>query len=161
SETDLSQAVLETFLAPSSYFVFLQFGWFMEQEDKLLGTSAVVPATLISSNFQSFNIESDKETFVRFDFQVDGQRVSFGPPGRLIVGGTFHEQAPPSGLNPRRSLIENNQTAVQTFSLRNTLQAIQTNSGFAPDPNLLYRQIIDSYASAANGKEPTAVHCGD
>src|SRR5262249_27899075 len=153
--------VLETFLAPSSYFLLLQFGWFMEQEDRLLGTSAVVPATLVSDSFQFFNIESDKETFVRFDFEVDGQRVSFGPPGRLIVGAKFHETTPPSGLNPRRSLIENNQTAVQAFSLRNTLQSIQTNSGFAPDPELLYRQIIDSYASAANGREPTAVHCGD
>src|SRR6185295_18628709 len=104
-EDDPSAPLLETFVAPSSYFVFLEGGWFIEQVDRLLGASAPVPALLLSSSFQSFDIRSNEETLVRFEFQVDGERVVFGPPGRLKVGIGINEQEAPSGLNPRRSLI--------------------------------------------------------
>ena len=161
SEDDPSAPVLETFLAPGTYFSILDGGWFVEQVDSLNGTAFGVSANLESGSVQQFNITSDQESFVRYDFQVDGQRVSFGPPGRLIVGATFHEsEGGTSGLNPRRSLIETGQGAVASFSLSAALSAIQANSGIAPDPNLLYRQIIDSYSSPP-GQEPTATHCGD
>jgi hypothetical protein len=155
--------VLEAFLAPSSYTAVLNDGWFVEQVDNLNGTAFAVQAFLESPQVQFFDIQSDQETFVRYDFQVDGRRVSFGPPGRLIVGFNVRERegGAPNGLNPRRSLIETNQTAVKSFSLTAALRAIQVNSGVTADPETLYRQIIDSYASAANGKEPTATHCGD
>ena len=91
SEDDPTAPVIERFLAPSSYDIQLFDGWFVEQVDNLLGTSAAVPATLQSPTFQFFNIQSDQETFVRFDFLVDGSRVSFGPPGRLIIGIGIHE----------------------------------------------------------------------
>jgi hypothetical protein len=164
SEDDPSKAVLEAFLAPGNYTAFLNDGWFVEQVDNLNETSFVVPAVLESSQVQFFEIRSDEESFVKFNFQVDGRRVTFGPPGRLNVGIGIVEReggTSPGGLNPRRSLIETNQTAVKSFSLSAALAAIQTNSGLAPQPNAVYRQIIDSYASAANGQEPTAVHCGD
>lgn len=86
SEDDPNAQVIERFLAPSGYVIDLLDGWFVEQVDNLLGTSAFVPATLRSSPFQFFTIQSDQETFVRYDFDVDGSRVSFGPPGRLIIG---------------------------------------------------------------------------
>jgi len=163
SEDDPSRPVLEAFLTPSSYTAVLNDGWFVEQVDSLNGTAFAVQAFLESPQVQFFDIRSDEETFVRYDFQVDGRRVTFGPPGRLIVGFNVHERegGAPNGLNPRRSLIETNQTAVKSFSLTAALRAIQVNSGVTPEPETLYRQIIDSYASAANGKEPTATHCGD
>src|SRR5690349_14770063 len=86
SEDDPNAQVIERFLAPNSYIIDLVDGWFVEQVDNLLGTAAFVPATLRSSPFQFFTITSDQETFVRYDFDVDGTRVSFGPPGRLIIG---------------------------------------------------------------------------
>lgn len=86
SETDPTKTVLEAFLNPGSYQIQLLDGWFVEQVDELLGTAVPVGATLQSSSFQFFDIQSDSETLVKFDFEVDGQRVSFGPPGRLIVG---------------------------------------------------------------------------
>jgi hypothetical protein len=162
SENDPTQAVLETFVAPGQYFTVLEPGWFVEQVDSATQATAEVPATLISNSFQQVNVVSDQQTFVRYDFQVDGTRVTFGPPGKLTVGIGIHEQdaGPPSGLNPRRSLLETGQQAVAAFSLNGALSAIESNSGIMPNPNLLYRQIIDSYSSPP-GKEPTATHCGD
>jgi hypothetical protein len=91
SEENPDEPVIERFLAPGGYEIDLFPGWFIEQVDSALGTSAQVPATLESSEFQLFNISSDQETFVRFDFLVDGSRVSFGSPGRLIVGIGINE----------------------------------------------------------------------
>ncbi|HEX3596427.1 MAG TPA: hypothetical protein VHU80_15060 [Polyangiaceae bacterium] len=91
SEEDPNAPVLERFLSPAPYDIQLFDGWFVEQVDNLLGSSAIVPATLESSSFQFFDITSDQETFVRFDFLVDGSRVTFGPPGRLIIGIGIHE----------------------------------------------------------------------
>ena len=85
------EPVIEHFLAPGQYEIDLEDGWFIEQVDNALGTSAPVPATLDSPSFQSFDIQSDQETFVKYDFLVDGSRVSFGSPGRLIVGIGIHE----------------------------------------------------------------------
>jgi hypothetical protein len=92
SETDPTKSVLETFLNPGSYQIQLVDGWFVTQVDDLLGSESFVPATLLSSSFQFFDILSDTETFVKFEFEVDGQRVTFGPPGRLIVGIGVHER---------------------------------------------------------------------
>jgi hypothetical protein len=91
SEEDPTEPVIERFLSPGSYNIQLFDGWFVEQVDNLLHTSSPVPATLLSSNFQFFDIESDKETFVKFNFEVDGRRVTFGPPGRAIIGIGIHE----------------------------------------------------------------------
>jgi hypothetical protein len=91
SEDDPTAPVIERFLTPGSYDIQLFDGWFVEQVDNLLGTSSPVPATLLSSSFQFFDITSDQETFLKFDFEVDGSRVTFGPPGRLIIGIGIHE----------------------------------------------------------------------
>jgi hypothetical protein len=163
SEDDPTRAVLETFLNPGTFGIELQNGWFVEQVDELLGGAFPVEATLLSSAFQVFTIQSEQETFVKFDFEVDGQRVGFGPPGRVIVGIGVHEResgAPP-GVNPRRSLMETNQTAVAAFSLQQVLSAAEQNSGLVPDPLARYHELIDTYASAANARLSGAVHCGD
>jgi hypothetical protein len=86
SEDDINSPVIEKFLAPGGYEIDLFPGWFIEQVDTALGTSVQVPATLQSSEFQFFNITSDQESFVRFDFLVDGSSVTFGSPGRLGIG---------------------------------------------------------------------------
>ena len=91
SEEDPTAPVIERFLAPGSYNIQLFDGWFVEQVDNLLGVTAPVPATLLSSSFQFFDIQSDKETFVKFNFEVDGRRVTFGPPGRAIIGIGINE----------------------------------------------------------------------
>lgn len=85
SESNPDSLVLETFLAPNDYTIQLFDGWFIEQVDNLLGTSAFVPAVLLDSSVQFFGIQSDQETHVNFNFEVDGERISFGDPGRLIV----------------------------------------------------------------------------
>lgn len=163
SEDDPNRAVLETFLRPGSYEITLANGWFVEQVDELLGTATPVSATLASPPMQSFGIQSDQETFVTFDFEVDGRRVGFGPPGRLIVGIGVHERegGTPPPLNPRRSLLETNQTAVGALSLEQALAAAEQNSGFAANPVDLYQRLIDTYASAQNARISDAVHCGD
>ena len=92
SEDDPNALTLSTFLAPSTYQIQLVDGWFMERVDTLLGTSVVVPAQLLSSSFQFFNISSNQDTFVEFVFLVDGSNVTFGPPGRLDVGIDIIEQ---------------------------------------------------------------------
>lgn len=93
SEDDPTKTVLEAFLNPGSYQVQLLDGWFVEQVDELLGTATPVSADLLSSPIQFFDIQSDTETFVKYDFEVDGRRVTFGPPGRLIVGIGVHERS--------------------------------------------------------------------
>lgn len=163
SEDDPASAVLETFLAPGTYGINLNEGWFVEQVDELLGTATPIEATLLSSSFQVFDIQSNGETFVKFDFEVDGRRVGFGPPGRVIVGIGVHEKegGTPGGLNVRRSLLETNQTAVSIFSLEQVLAAAGQNSGVFVDPNELYQRLVDTYASAPTGRLPDAAHCGD
>lgn len=162
SETDPTKSVLEAFLNPCTYQIQLLDGWFVTQVDDLLGSESFVPATLLSSPFQVFDIQSDQETFVKFDFEVDGQRVGFGPPGRLIVGiGVNERGGNPGGLNPRRSLLETNLDAVSMITLEGALSAIERNSGLEPDPVTLYQRMIDTYASAPNGRIADAGHCGD
>ena len=86
SEDNPDSPVIEKFLAPGGYEIDLFPGWFIEQVDSALGTTAQVPATLQSSEFQFFNITSDQESFIRYDFLVDGSSVTFGSPGRLGIG---------------------------------------------------------------------------
>jgi hypothetical protein len=92
SEDDPTNPVLETFLNPGFYQIQLLDGWFIEQVDGLLGTSTFVQAELINGPFRFFNIESNQESFVQYQFLVNGERVGFGPPGRLIVGVGVIEQ---------------------------------------------------------------------
>src|SRR5262245_20372941 len=47
SETDPTKNVLEAFLNPGFHQIELRDGWFIEQVDELLGSSAFVDATLL------------------------------------------------------------------------------------------------------------------
>lgn len=164
SDDDLSRPVLEAFLSPGSFRITLETGWFIEQVDGLAGTAVPVEAQLVSDSVRSFDIESEQETLVQFAFDVNGERVTFPAPGRLIVGVGITEReggAVPAGLDPRRSLIETRRDVVSAFSLEQAFTASQVNAGLSPDPVLLYHELIDSYASAANGRLASAIHCGD
>jgi hypothetical protein len=165
SEDDPSRPVLEAFLSPGPFRITLLAGWFIEQVDRLEGRAVPVAAALASDPTRSFDIESHGETLVEFAFDVNGERVTFPAPGRLIVGIGIKEReggAPPGGgLDPRRSLIETRRDVVSAFSLEQALTASQVNAGLSPDPVLLYHELIDSYASAANGRLGSAIHCGD
>jgi hypothetical protein len=155
--------VVETFLPPGSYQINLRDGWFVERVDPLLGTAVPVPAQLLASTFQTFTIESNGETSVLYPFLVDSNQVTFGPPGRVSVGVGIIEQnepPPPTGPLDRRTLIETNAQALSLFDIRQAFEAIQVNANLPADPDLLYHQVIDSYASAP-GRLPGAVHCGD
>jgi hypothetical protein len=98
SEDNPNSLTLDAFLVPSFYQIQLLDGWFMEQVDELLGTSVIVPAQLLSSSFQFFNIESNITTSVEFVFLVDNTSVTFGPPGRLSVGIQVIEQSCGDGI---------------------------------------------------------------
>ncbi len=164
SEDNPDAPVAEAFLAPNGYQIQLLDGWFLEEVDPLLNETAQVQATLVSGQFQFFQIQSNQETFIQFQFQVNGETVTFAPPGRLIVGIGVQEQeggTSPSGLNARRVLLESNQKALNGFTLEQALQAAQTNSGVTPDPVSFYQQIIDTYASKPNATLPGGEHCGD
>ena len=91
TEEDPTRPVIETFLQPDLYQIQLFDGWFIEQVDLLLNASAPVDAFLLTGPFQVVEIQSNVETFVKFEFEVNGERVVFGPPGRLIVGIEVHE----------------------------------------------------------------------
>ncbi len=60
----------------------------------------------------------------------------------------------------RRSLFETTQAAVSQFTLAETLGFAITNAGLSGDANTVYRQLVDSYASAP-GNLASAIHCGD
>lgn len=161
-----SSPVVESFLPPGSYQINLRDGWFVEQVDALLGQTVVVDAQLLGSAFKTFSIESNRDTMVTYSFLVNGNRITFGDPGRVIVGvdvieGNDGGNNPPPPPFDRRSLMENNRDALALFNIQRTFEAAQTNANLPADPVLLYHQIIDSYAPAAAGREPTAVHCGD
>jgi hypothetical protein len=167
SDTDPTSPVVEAFLPVGFYELRLRDGWFIEQVDGLTGNSAIVGAALINSSFQTFQIRSDIETLVNFTFLVDGSRVTFGPPGRAIVGIGVTEGQGEGGVPPpppafdRRALMENNSDAMAGFTMQQVFEATQSNANLAVDGLLLYHEMIDSYATAANGRLPTAIHCGD
>jgi hypothetical protein len=61
----------------------------------------------------------------------------------------------------RPSVIETSTEAMQFLTLRSAFDAMALNEGFGTDGETIYKQIIDSYASAGEARLPDAVHCGD
>ena len=114
---------------------------------------------------QFVSIFGGDEQFVSYVFQVGGEVIDFNR-GRLNVGIDVIEVEPPciapeGILNPQRTLFENSLDAVQSVSLRDVFTALAENEGHGADPELLYQQIIDSYATEENALLGGAVHCGD
>lgn len=129
------------------------------------GPGQRVDAQLLSDAVQFFFLNGGDDVFVTYLFQVGGDVIDFDK-GRLHIGIAVDEVEPPcvepEGLiNPRRALFENSVDALSTVNLSDVFGAIASNEDHATDPELLYKQIFDSYASAENAELPDAVHCGD
>jgi hypothetical protein len=128
-------------------------------------TVEVVDAFLLSDAVQFFFISGGDNEFVDYLFQIGGEVVDFNH-GTLHVGIDVIEdpsvcQSPPGVLDPRRVLLETDLNATGQIDLGSVFQALATNGGMAADPNLIYQQVYESYASAANAFITDAIHCGD
>ncbi|HEY6725092.1 MAG TPA: hypothetical protein VI197_13740, partial [Polyangiaceae bacterium] len=157
SEDNPEEFEIITRLRSGDYRITLQPGWIMERI-KPNGQTDFVQSDLLSSERQFFGIFSNNTSFVFYEFLVDGDQIIFGREGDLIVGiGVTEVQ---NTVN-RRSLMETSKEAVAQFSLEDALDALGVNAGLPANGPTLYQQIIDSYASAPNGRLEGAVHCGD
>ncbi|MGC4094446.1 MAG: hypothetical protein QM756_42350 [Polyangiaceae bacterium] len=128
-------------------------------------TSFPVQATLVSPAVQFFGIFSRSDSFVTFSFQVGGEVLNFNE-GRLNVGIDVFEAEPqcdtPADVTrPERVLLENNVDALAKVRLRDVFTALANNGQVKGDPDTMFNQIYDSYATADAAQVPSAVHCGD
>jgi hypothetical protein len=123
-----------------------------------------VEAQLLSDAVQFFSIFGGDEQFVSYQFRVGEEIIDFNR-GRVRIGiGVIDDvqcQPPPEVIDPKRVLMETNVDALSNISLFQVLQALATNDGQNADPNLLFQQVYDSYATADQAILPDAVHCGD
>jgi hypothetical protein len=129
------------------------------------GGGVIVDAQLLSNAVQFFNIFSQSDSFVHYQFRVGGEVIDFTK-GRLHITIGVEEDpsvcVPPEGtLMPGRILLESNVDAVNNVSLFGVLEALSTNGGRNDDPVALYQQIWDSFATADQARLPDAIHCGD
>jgi len=129
------------------------------------GPGQRVDAQLVSDAVQFFFLNGGDDAFVTYLFQVGGDVIDFNR-GRLHIGIAVDEVEPPCEvpegvIDARRALFENSVEALSLVSLADAFAAIASNEGHATDPELLYQQIFDSYASAENAVLPDAIHCGD
>lgn len=131
------------------------------------GDEEPVNAVLETDAVQFTSIFPNEDSFVFYVFRVGDNVISFEP-GRLNVVFAVVEDGVPGGglcsdadVARRTSVIETNVDALQFLSLRDAFDQMAVNEGFDTDGELLYQQIIDSYASAAEGQLPGAIHCGD
>jgi hypothetical protein len=128
-------------------------------------TTEIVEAFLLSDAVQFFSLFGGDEAFVNFLFQVGGDVIDFNR-GVLNIGIEVIEdpsicESPPDAMKPGRMLLETNVDAMNSMTLGDVFAALASNGGLEADPDLLYRQIYDSYASAENATIADAVHCGD
>ncbi len=129
------------------------------------GPGQPVDAQLLSDAVQFFFLNGGDDAFVTYVFQVGGDVIDFDK-GRLHIGIAVDEVEPPcvapeGVIDPRRALFENSVPALSSVALSDAFEAIAANEGHGTDPELLYQQLFDSYASAENAVLPDAVHCGD
>jgi hypothetical protein len=67
----------------------------------------------------------------------------------------------PVDLDPRRAIFETNLEVLAPFTMRTVLRRAAENAGYAPTPVATYRRIIDTYATAEEGRFPNGQHCDD
>jgi hypothetical protein len=157
SEDDPFATTLETTLPVGRYLITLLEGWSLE---RVFGSDVtVVDATLESSAAQEFSIFVNEESFVFYSFSTNGEIVSFGD-GRLIVDIEVNENPGGGGDDPRLTVMENAREALP-FSLEEALGAALANAGSSLDALSAYHGIVDSYATAASGRDPGLAHCDD
>ena len=129
------------------------------------GSVEIVEAQLVSDAVQPFSLFGGEETFVTYQFRVGEEIVDFNH-GRLHIGIEVFEDGtvcePPEGvIDPARVLMETNVDAVNAIGIFDVFGALATNDGQVSDPERLYQEILDSYATADQARLSDAVHCGD
>jgi len=128
------------------------------------GGGEVVQAQLRSDAVQFFFLSGGDEAFVNYQFQVGGEVIDFTK-GKLHVVISVDDsqacQVPADVTKPERVLLETNTDALGGVNLTSAFKALAVNGGHNGDPNLLFQQIYDSYASADRAQLPDAIHCGD
>jgi hypothetical protein len=129
------------------------------------GGNGRVEARLVSDAIQFFSIFGFSDSFVTFTFSVGEEELDFDH-GRLHIGIDIIENAdacevPADFIDPGRVMLETNVEAVSTVGLRDVFSALAQNSGFAGDPERLFDEIYESYATEGNGQLDDAIHCGD
>lgn len=134
------------------------------------GFSRIINAALESNAIQDFTIFPNNSSFVFYTFRVGDNVISFEPGSINVIFDVIEDgvQPPPppdpcadvAGMK-RPSVIETGTDATQFVTLRDAFNAMAANEGFGTDGETIYKQIIDSYASADQARMPDAVHCGD
>lgn len=124
-----------------------------------------VDAQLLSDALQFFQLFGRDEAFIVYTFQIGGEIIDFNR-GRVRIGIDVIEDpsvcVPPEGvLDPERVLMETNLQAVSNIDLLSVLDALGRNEGMSDNGVDLYHQIIDSYATADEGRLSGGIHCGD
>jgi hypothetical protein len=157
SEDDPRATTLETDLPAGAYVATLFDGWSLERVSG--GTVTTVDARLVSPTTQDFFISSDEETFVSYRFETGGVSVELGT-GRLIIDIEVDEGGGGVVDDPRLTVMENAREALP-FSLEETLTMALVNAGSSLDATTAYHAIIDSYATASDGRDASASHCDD
>lgn len=132
------------------------------------GFGRVINAALESNAIQDFTIFPNQGSFIFYTFRVGDNVISFEPGSINIIFEVIEDGVvPPNdpcddivGMK-RPSVIETSLDAMQFLTLRSAFDAMAINDGFGTDGETIYKQIIDSYASAGEARMPDAVHCGD
>jgi hypothetical protein len=129
------------------------------------GESEVVEAFLLSDAVQFFSLFGGDEAFLVYQFQIGGEVIDFNR-GKLNIGIDVIEdpsvcETPDDAMKTSRVLLETNVDALFSMSLFDVFGALASNGGLEADPDLLFRQIYDSYASAGNATIEDTAHCGD
>jgi hypothetical protein len=124
-----------------------------------------VDAHLLSDALQFFQLFGGDEAFIVYTFQIGGEVIDFTR-GRVRIGIDIIEDpsvcVPPDGvLDPERVLMEVNTQALANIDLLSVLDALGRNEGMNENGLDLYHQIVDSYATADQGRLASAIHCGD
>lgn len=134
------------------------------------GFSRIINAALESNAIQDFTIFPNNSSFVFYTFRVGDNVISFEPGSVNVIFDVIEDGVePPPPPDPcddvagmkRPSVIETNTQAMQFVTLRDVFNAMAVNEGFSTDGETIYKQIIDSYASADEARMSDAVHCGD
>ncbi len=144
---------------------------FFEEEEPPAGvggtggaSSQVIPAILVGNAVQFVSVEPNSDQFVFYTFRVGNEVIQFLP-GRLQIGiGVIEDPEEPQCDTlaiQRRALFDSSVLATSALSMRQVFDALGANEDFATPGERLFQEVIDSYATASEGRLPDAVHCGD
>lgn len=134
------------------------------------GGGRIINAALESDAIQNFTIFPNNSSFVFYTFRVGDNVISFEPGTINVIFEVIEDGVVnPNPTDPcddaagmkRPSVIETSTAALRFVTLRDVFNAMAVNDGFSTDGEMVYKEIIDSYASAGQARLPDAIHCGD